>query len=289
MERGNKTYLAAIDGNALGGGLELALACDYRIATSRSKLGLPEIKIGLIPGAGGTQRLPRLIGAQRALEFMLKGETISAAAAKELGILDEVAQNEADLLEAAVARIEAVITSEPKRRVSERKAEIAVGAHQFMLPFMVAQAHKMVPPEENGGLAAHKLADAVQASIELPFARGLAREFRLFGELVVSPPARALMHLFFAERELAKIPGLPDAQPAQIASAGIVGAGTMGTGIAIAFASAGLPVTLVEPRDEQIERSKQMIFGMFSIKCSAASSRKKKLGNARKPLFSRTT
>jgi 3-hydroxyacyl-CoA dehydrogenase len=262
IERGAKTYVAAIDGSALGGGLELSLACDYRIGTAKAKVGLPEIRLGLIPGAGGTQRLPRLIGAQAALELMLKAETLAAPRAKELGILDEI--SESDIVEAAVALVQRVVAREPKRRVSQRKAFIAAGMHAFMLPFVTAQAHKMAPPEENGGFAAHKLIDAVQAAIELDFPRGLAREYRLFDELLRSAPAHALMHLFFAERELVKIPGLPAAQPREIARAGVLGAGTMGTGIAITFAGADIPVTVVEPKDEQVERAKQMVFGMFS-------------------------
>jgi len=262
IERGTKSYVAALDGNTLGGGVELSLACDYRIATSASKLGLPEIKLGLIPGAGGTQRLPRLIGAQQALEFMLKGESVPAARALELGILDEIADG--DIVQAAVALINRTIASEPKRRVSARKARIASGVHLFMLPFALSQAHKSVPPEDQGGFAAHKLIDAVDAAVELEFPRGLAREFRLFDELVRSAPAHALMHLFFAERELAKIPGAAGAKPHDLAQAAIIGAGTMGTGIAITFANAGIPVIVVEPQDEQIERAKQMIFGMFS-------------------------
>ena len=265
VERGTKTYVAAIDGNALGGGLELSLACDYRLATARSKVGLPEIKLGIIPGAGGTQRLPRLVGAQQALELMLKGEAVAAARAKELGILDEVV--EGDVVASAVELVERRAAKEPKRRVSAKKAELGVkGLSLFAVPFVVAQAHKMLPPEEKGGFAAHKLVDAVQAAIEFDFARGLAREFRLFDELVRSAPAQALMHIFFAERELAKIPGLEPAKPLEITKAGVIGGGTMGTGIAITFADAGIPVTVVEPQDEQVERAKQMIFGMFSHK-----------------------
>ncbi|MBV8600920.1 MAG: enoyl-CoA hydratase/isomerase family protein, partial [Candidatus Eremiobacteraeota bacterium] len=258
IERGTKIYVAAIDGNALGGGLELSLACDYRVATKRSKLGLPEIRLGLLPGAGGTQRLTRLIGAQPALELMLKGESIDAARAKELGILDEVV--ESDAVTAALTK-----TSGPKRRVSALKAELGIkGLSLFAVPFMVAQAHKMCPPEDKGGYAAHKLVDAVQAAIELDFPHGLAREFRLFDELVQSAPAQALIHLFFAERELSKIPDLPPAAPLEIKKAAVIGGGTMGTGIAITFANADIPVTVIEPVDEQVERAKQMIFGMFS-------------------------
>jgi 3-hydroxyacyl-CoA dehydrogenase len=264
VEAGTKTYAAAIDGNALGGGLELALACDYRIATARAKVGLPEIKLGLIPGAGGTQRLPRVVGAQDALQLMLKGETLGAAEAKAKGIVDEVVDD--DPVAGALAAIaSAVAAGEPKRRVSQRTTELGIaGMGLFATPFVVAQAHKMVPAEERGGFAAHKLIDAVQAAIELEFPRGLAREARLFDELVRSPQAAALRHVFFAERELGKIPGLPPAEPLAIATAGIVGAGTMGTGIAITFASAGIPTVVIEPNDEQIERAKQMVFGMFA-------------------------
>jgi 3-hydroxyacyl-CoA dehydrogenase len=263
VEGSAKTFVAAIEGNALGGGLELALTCDYRIGSKQTKLGLPEIKLGLLPGAGGTQRLPRLIGAQDALQMMLKGENVSAQDALKKGILDEIAPR--DVVDAAVALIERVIDSVPKRRISARKAELGIaGMGLFATPFVVAQAHKMVPPETNGGFAAHKLIDAVAASLELDFPYGLARESRLFDELVRSAPSAALRHVFFAERQLGKIPNLPPAQASEIKSAGVIGAGTMGTGIAITFANAGIPVVVIEPADEAIERSKQMVFGMFA-------------------------
>jgi 3-hydroxyacyl-CoA dehydrogenase len=260
VERSTKTYVAAIDGMALGGGMELALTCDYRIATEKSKLGLPEIKLGLLPGAGGTQRLPRLIGAQKALEFMLKGDLHKAQAAKELGILDEVVSG--NIVDAAIAMLGNA--KETKRRVSARKPDLGIkGMGLFAVPFVVAQAHKMVPAENNGGFAAHKLIDAVAAGLELDFAHGLAREARLFEELVRSEPSAALRHIFFAERELSKIPGAPPSEPLEIKKAGVIGAGTMGTGIAITFANANIPVTLIETSDEAIERSKTMVFGMF--------------------------
>ncbi len=255
IEDGKKTYIAAIDGNAMGGGLELSLACDYRVATAKSKVGLPEIKLGLLPGAGGTQRLPRLIGAQDALQMMLKGETVKAEDAKKKGLIDEVVA--ADVVEAAKK-----YADKPRRRVSEMKVSLA-GLPANAVPFVVAQAHKMCPPEENGGYAAHKLVDAVEAAFELPFKRGLAREARLFEELARSAPSFALRHIFFAERELSKIPGLPKAEPQEIKKAGVVGGGTMGTGIAITFANADIPVTVIEPNAEQVEKARQMVFGMF--------------------------
>jgi 3-hydroxyacyl-CoA dehydrogenase len=258
IETSGKLHVAAIDGNCLGGGLELALTCNYRVATTRSKVGLPEIRLGLLPGAGGTQRLPRLIGARAALEFMLKGSSVSAERAVELGIVDEIV--EGNVVEHAIAKTR----SRPaKRRVSAMPAIIAPDVPEQAGPYVVAQAHKMVPSEENGGLAAHKLIDAVQAAVELPFAFGLAREARLFDELVRSKPSLALRHIFFAERELAKVPGLPEATPVAVARVGVVGAGTMGSGIAIAFGQAGIPVVVVDNNDEAVDKARQTTMGMF--------------------------
>ena len=258
IEASGKFHIAAIDGNCLGGGLELALSCDCRIATPRAKLGLPEIRLGLLPGAGGTQRLPRLIGARAALEFMLKGASASAERALELGILDEIV--EGDVVECAIAQARRKL---PTRRVSAMEASIAPDVPLQAAPYVVAQAHKMVPPEENGGLAAHKLIDAVQAAVELPFAFGIAREARLFEELVRSKPWLALRHLFFAERELSKVPDMQPAEPLTIARVGVVGAGTMGSGIAIAFAQAGIPVVVVDNSDGAVEKARQTVMGMF--------------------------
>lgn len=265
IESSIKVHVAAVDGNCLGGGLELALACDYRVATQEAKFGLPEIMLGLLPGAGGTQRLPRLIGARAALEFMLKGSSVPAQRALELGIVDEIATG--SIVEHAIA-----LAHGPKRRVSAREAIIAKDVPMQAAAYVVAQAHKMVPSEENGGLAAHKLIDAVQASVELNFPFGLAREARLFEELVRSEPSQALRHLFFAERELAKIPsfdsaqddtGKADADAVRIEKVGVVGAGTMGSGIGIAFAQAGIPVVIVDTNDKAVDKARQTVMGMF--------------------------
>ncbi len=264
IETSDKTHVAAIDGNCLGGGVELALVCDYRVATAGAKLGLPEILIGLLPGAGGTQRLPRLIGARAALEFALEGKPIPAQRALERGMVDEIASG--DVVERAVE-----LAKEPKRRASSREAIIAKDVPAQAGPYVVAQAHKMVPPEDNGGFAAHKLIDAVQAAVELPFDFGLAREARLFDELVRSKPSQALRHLFFAERELSKVDGvdIDSAQPFDSAqgdrawNVGVVGAGTMGSGIAIAFAQAGIPVVVVDSSDGAVDKARQTVMGMF--------------------------
>jgi 3-hydroxyacyl-CoA dehydrogenase len=273
LELSVKPHIAAIDGVALGGGLELALTCDYRIATPRSKLGLPEIKLGLLPGAGGTQRLPRLIGARAGLEFMLKGSAVPASRVLELGILDEIV--EGNVVERAISLAKEV---PPKRRISALQATIAPDVPMQAAPFVVAQAHKMVPPEENGGFAAHKLIDAVQAAVELPFAFGVAREARLFDELVRSEASLALRHLFFAERELSKISVLRpfdklraglvqddkgSAQPLPVAKAAVVGAGTMGSGIAITFAQSGVPVVVVDTNEAAVDKARQTVMGMF--------------------------
>ncbi len=260
VERSEKIYVAALEKTALGGAIELALACDYRVAAAGTKVGFPEIKLGLIPGAGGTQRLPRLTGAQDALQIMLKGDNLDVSDPRLKAVFDEVVDG--DAVEAALVLIRGGAS---KRRTSARAVELGVaGLAMFATPFVVAQAHKLVPAEGAGGLAAHKLIDAIEAALELPFARGLAREFRLFDELLRSAPSAALRHVFFAERELSKIPGMAPAAPLPVVSAGVVGAGTMGTGIALTFAEAGIPVVVIESSDEQIERAKQTVFGTFA-------------------------
>ncbi len=264
IEKSPKTLVAAIDGNALGGGCELALACDYRIATATSRLGLPEIKLGLLPGAGGTQRLPRLLatknpanhgiaGVQIALDFMLKGELKPAKAAKAMGLLDEIV--EGDVVARAVDLAEA--NAGTKNRVSALKFIVP--------PPLVAVAHGMVPPEDKGGYAAHKLIDAVEAASELDFEFGLAREFRLFLELVQGSQAQSAIHIFFAERELGKIPGLPEnVAPRRIEKAAVVGAGTMGTGIAMVFANAKIPVAVIDVNAEQVERGRKAVADTYA-------------------------
>ena len=261
VEKSDKTFVAAIEKNALGGGLELSLACDYRVALKDAKIGLPEIKLGLLPGAGGTQRLPRLIGGQDALDIMLKGRNVKMDEAKDKGIVDQVV--ESDLLDAALA----LAKEGGKRRVSQRKPFIGKGIADNALAFIVSQAHKMVPPEGNGGYAAHKLIDAVDAAFELPFEFGLAREARLFEELVRSKPSAALRHVFFAEREASRPPSeapQPDTASAKtIKKAGVIGAGTMGSGIAITFAQAGIPVHIIDSNEAAIDKAKQTVMGMF--------------------------
>jgi len=258
IEKSNKTFVAAIDGPALGGGLETALTCDFRIGSPNAKVGLPEILLGLIPGAGGTQRVPRLLGTknplnfggiQMALQFMLEGKPKDAKPAKGMGILDEIVED-GDVVTRAVAL--AKEKAGTKKRISELKVLIP--------PPLVALAHTMVPPEDRGGFAAHKLIDAMEAASDLEYKFGIAREARIFEELVVSAPAQAAMHIFFAERELGKIPGLAETiKPKEIKQAAVVGAGTMGTGIAMVFANAGIPVYVIDVNAEQVERGKKNV------------------------------
>jgi 3-hydroxyacyl-CoA dehydrogenase len=262
IERSPKTYVAAIDGSALGGGLEVALACDYRIGTPATKVGLPEILLGLIPGAGGTQRLPRLLatknpmnfgGIQMALQMMLEGKPKDAKPAKGMGIIDEIV--EGDVVARAVALGKEKAGT--KNRISALKIKIP--------PPMVALAHGMVPPEDRGGFAAHKLIDAIEAAADLDYPHGVAREARIFRELITSLPSQSAVHLFFAERELGKIPGLAtDLKPKTIEKAAVIGAGTMGTGIAMVFANAGIPVSVIDVNPEQAERGRKNVADTYA-------------------------
>ena len=266
IDKSDKTYVAAIDGNALGGGCELALACDYRVASATSKLGLPEILLGLIPGAGGTQRLPRLLanrtkiveyGLQGALQFMLTGQSKDAKQAKAMGLLDDVA--EGPVVDAAITFAEAKIADRrPKCRISEMT--VKTGA----LPFLSMQAHSMIPMTvAKGGQAAHALVDALEAAVDLDFKFGIAREQRIFETLALSQQSLSYRHLFFAERELSKIPGMADATATEIEKAAVVGAGTMGVGIAVNFANAKIPVSVIDINPEQVERGKKFLADMY--------------------------
>jgi len=225
IESSPKPVVAAIHGTALGGGLEVCLACHYRVAVAAGQVGLPEVKLGLLPGAGGTQRLPRLIGAEAALKMIVSGDPVRAPRAKELGIVDEVVGE--DLRAGAVAFAEALF--ETFKKGIEREAR--------------------------GYLAPFKCIEAVQAAVTLPFAEGLKRERQLFQECMASPQSKGQIHAFFAEREATKIPDVPPGTPARkIERAAVIGAGTMGGGIAMNFANAGIPVTVVEMSQEALDR-----------------------------------
>lgn len=258
----DKPLVAAIGGMALGGGLELALACAYRIAASDARVGLPEINLGLLPGGGGTQRLPRLIGAKAALELIVSGQAINADKAASLGILDRLSKAPASLLEDACAFAHELLeTCAPVRPIDPYAAP---GKHlevDFFKDFQVKNASRW-----KGRQAPQRVVAAVQAACLLPLDEGLIRESELFKEAEASAESSALRHVFFAEREAGKIPGI-DASTAlrTVSKVAIIGAGTMGGGIAMNFANAGIPVILLEARGDALDRGLMLIRDNYEI------------------------
>ena len=252
IEDSTKPVVAAIHGTALGGGLEVALCCHYRVAVPSARCGLPEVNLGLLPGAGGTQRLPRIVGVERALAMMTSGEHVPAAACVELGLVDAMLP-EGELEPAAIAFAQQVVAeSRPLRRVreSDEKLEAARGKPEIFASFRASIARKT-----RGFLAPEYNVRCVEAAVTMPFEEGLAVERELFTELLTGPQSLAQRHVFFAEREIWKIPDVPrDTSQIDVQSVGIVGAGTMGGGIAMNFANVGLPVTLVETNQEALDR-----------------------------------
>ena len=248
IEACTKPVVAAIHGNALGGGLEVALACHYRVAVQDSKLGTPEVKLGLIPGAGGTQRLPRVAGVRHALEMCALGEPIDARAAFECGLIDR--QIEGELIPHAVGFAEEVRDIRPLPKSSERQDRLEGVDHSIFGEFQSENAKKFQ------GFDAPKAAvEAIRITTEKPYLEGQLEARKLFEGLVNGEQSKAQRYLFFAERQAAKVDGLPaDAHPRLVHSVGIVGAGTMGGGIAMAFLLTGIPVTLVEAGQEQLDR-----------------------------------
>ncbi len=240
-----KPVVAAIHGTALGGGLEIALCCHYRFAVPSAQVGLPEVRLGLLPGAGGTQRLPRIVGAETALDLIVNGKFVPAPKAKELGIVDEVGD---ELLEGAVAYAERLVAEgAPLKRV--RDNECSADASVF------EDFRKSIARSARGFKAPWSCIDAVEAAATLPFDDGLKREGELFQVLHDSPESAAQRHVFFSEREVAKIPDVPRGTPAKrIAKGAVIGAGTMGGGIAMNFANAGIPVTVLEMSQEALDK-----------------------------------
>ena len=265
IEESDKPVVAAIQGVALGGGLEVALACHARIAGPAAKLGLPEIKLGIIPGAGGTQRLPRLIGAAKAFPMMLSGEPVSAEKAAQLGLVDAIAPD--DLVVAAVALAEQLAGKGEPRRTSAQ-SEVLTDEDREAFEALAAETTRKSGDMPN----AMALIEAVRGVFTLPFAEGLAQERKLFTTLVADERSKALRYVFFAEREAAKIPGIgPDVKPRAIARAAVIGAGTMGGGIAMCFANAGIPVTLIEQEQAQIDNGINRVAGIYEMSVSRGS------------------
>jgi 3-hydroxyacyl-CoA dehydrogenase len=252
IEASSKPVVAAIHGTALGGGLEVALSCHYRCAVPAAKVGLPEVKLGLLPGAGGTQRLPRLIGATPALDMMTSGNPVDAARAASLGLIDQLVDG--DLRTAALAWCRELAAKEaPRRKTSELTADsVAEG--------VLEQYRSTIAKRARGQVAPQKIVDCVEASLTRPFAEGLQIEREKFIECMQSPQSAALRHMFFAEREAAKIQGLSKDSPQRdVNKVGIIGGGTMGSGIAMNFANAGMQVVLLEINDEALARGLAII------------------------------
>jgi 3-hydroxyacyl-CoA dehydrogenase len=250
IEASPKPVVAAIEGVALGGGLEVALGCHFRIGTKRTQVGLPEVKIGIVPGAGGIERLPRLIGIEPALKMMVSGDPVRADRALALGILDAIAEGE--LLTEAVAFAErAVAAKTPIRRLSE--AKIALDGVDWRA--LLATARAGIAKRNRGQISPQRVIDCVENAITLPFDQALGETVRIIGELIPSEQAKALRYAFFAEREAGKVPDIDKTVAARkLRSAAVIGAGTMGGGIAMCFADAGIPVLVLENSAEALDK-----------------------------------
>jgi 3-hydroxyacyl-CoA dehydrogenase len=252
MEGSPKPVVAAIHGTALGGGLEVALCAHYRVAVPSAKVGLPEVNLGLLPGAGGTQRLPRIVGAQKALEMMTSGQHVPAKAALAMGLVDDLAE-EGKLKEAAVAFAKkCVAENKPLVKVRDNDSKVAAdrGKPEIFESFRKANARKF-----RGFLAPEYNIRCIEAAVNLPFEEGMAVERKLFMELMTGSQSAAQRYSFFAERTAQKIPDVPDDTAIiPVKSVGIIGAGTMGGGIAMNFANVGIPVKLIEVKQDALDR-----------------------------------
>ncbi|HHZ09786.1 MAG TPA: 3-hydroxyacyl-CoA dehydrogenase [Rhizobiales bacterium] len=268
LENFAKPTVAAIHGTAFGGGLELAMGCHFRVADSRAQFGLPEVKLGLLPGAGGTVRLPRLIGPQKALAAIVSGNPIGAKAALADGLVDAVYED--GLVEHAVAFARKAATA-GKPPVAVRDREEKLAAARADLAAFDAQVADVL--KKSKGLDAPKrCAEAVRNALTMPFDEALVAERRFFVELVEGDQSKAQRHLFFAEREANKVPGVgKDDRPRRIARVGVVGAGTMGGGISMSFVNGGIPVTILEMSEEALKRGLGVIDRNYGISVGRGS------------------
>jgi 3-hydroxyacyl-CoA dehydrogenase len=252
-----KPLVAAIAGFALGGGLELALGCHYRVAAPKSQLGLPEVKLGILPGSGGTQRLPRIVPMAEAVRMMTTGDFISAEKGKQLGLVDEIVTG--DLLEEAIRFLQ---QPRPIRRIRDRKPQIEGDVKAFF-----AKAREEVGKASRGYPAPLEIVGCAEAAATKPFDEGRKHEREAFARLVGTPESRSLRHMFFAERQTSKIPGVPEDTPVRtVKSAAVIGAGTMGGGIAMCFANAGIPVTVVDMTQDALDK------GLAKVKANYAGT-----------------
>jgi 3-hydroxyacyl-CoA dehydrogenase len=268
MDEGTKPVVAAIHGYALGGGLEYALACHYRIAVPSAKVGLPEVLIGILPGGGGTQRLPRLIGPKAAMEMIVSGRHVPAEEAKALGIIDEIVPGQ-NLRTEAIAYAQRIAGQRPLPRVRDKTDELAEAKAD---PGMFEAMRKSIARRARNQKAPYHCITCVEAAVSQPFDEGIKTERRLFVELENSDEAKALRYAFFAEREVAKIPWLPrDLSLPEIKTAAVVGAGTMGGGIAMSFADHGFPVKLLDANREVLEKGLARIRNNYSMSVKRGS------------------
>jgi len=252
IEGSAKPVVAAIHGTALGGGLEVALCCHYRVAVPSAKCGLPEVNLGLLPGAGGTQRLPRLVGVEQALDMVTSGKHVDAKTALAAGLVDELAPEDALRASAIAFARKLVAEHRPLRRVRDLDDKLAAarGEPEIFAGFRKANAKKF-----RGFLAPEYNIQAIEAAVDKPFDDGLAIERKLFIELMTGTQSAAQRYVFFAERAVWKIPDVPDDTPTiPIKRVGIIGAGTMGGGIAMNFANIGVPITIVETKQDALDR-----------------------------------
>ena len=255
IEACTKPVVAAIHGAALGGGLEIALAAHYRLALPAARLGLPEVQLGLLPGAGGTQRTPRLIGAAAALDLMLSGRHAGAAEAAKLGLVDRLVEGDDPVAAGLDYTRELLQTGAKVRRTRDCAALADVDVQKAAI-----EAARIETAKKSRGLFSPlKIVEAVQGAVDLPFDEGLALERTLFMACLDSEQRAGLVHAFFAERETAKAPETREARPRPVNSVGIVGGGTMGAGIAVAALDAGLPVTMIERDDEALARGRKNV------------------------------
>ena len=272
IESFRKPVVAAIHGTALGGGLELALTCHARVAAANARLGLPEVKLGILPGAGGTQRLPRLIGPQIALDAILSARQIGAEEAEKIGLVDVLA--EGDLLDSAISLARRLADKAERPLVRNRNDKIAgIGADFF------EKARKEASRKSRGQIAPVCVIDCIEAACTLEFDAGIAFERQKLSECMNSPQRAALVHLFFSERVAGKIPGL-EAKPKEITKAAVIGAGTMGGGIAMCFANVGVPVTLLEMSEDALSRGRSLIEKNYATSVSRGSMSSEAAGNA---------
>ena len=257
IENSNKPVIAAIHGTALGGGLEVALTCHYRIAIPSAKCGLPEVQLGLLPGAGGTQRLPRVVGVEKALQMVTSGQHVSAKECLKMGLVDELASEEKLLEDAVILAKKIVSEKRPlvKIRDMNEKVDAAKGNETIFSEF-----RKSIARRARGFLAPEYNIQCIEAAVNLPFDEGIKTERKLFMELMTSNQSAAQRYAFFAQRQVAKIPDIPkETEIKSVKSVGVIGAGTMGGGISMNFANVGIPVKIIEQNQERLDKGLSII------------------------------